>query len=348
MPVSRRTLTLVLASVLALAMTVIAAASRVPYVALAPGPTYNTLGQFDGKPIVAVTGRPTYEATGNLNMTTISVVPKLTLAQALRGWWQHDLAVVPRDVIYPPDRTDDEVREQDQAAMRESHETATSAAMHELGIPGTTHVVVAKVEKGAPSSGKLKDGDELVAIDGAKVTGAKQLRQLIGRRDAGEPVRVSYLRGGTRADVTITTAATKDADGSVRPVIGVQTRERTDYPVKVSISLSDVGGPSAGLMFALAILDKLEPGSLTGGRFIAGTGTIDTDGEVGPIGGIQQKLIAAEAKGASAFLVPAGNCSEAVVDPPDGLTLIKVANLKGALAELRKLESGAPTTPCAA
>ena len=348
MPVSRRTLTLVLASVLALVMTVLAAASRVPYVALAPGPTYNTLGQYDGKPIVSVTGRPTYAATGNLNMTTISVVPKLTLAQALRGWWQHDLAVVPRDVIYPPDRTDDEVREEDQAAMRESHETATSAAMHELGIRGTTHVVVAKVEKDAPAGGKLKDGDELVAIDGAKVTDAKQLRQLIGKRQPGDPVRVGYLRSGRTGEVTITTASTKDDSGAVRPVIGVQTRERTDYPVKVSISLSDVGGPSAGLMFALAILDKLEPGSLTGGKFIAGTGTIDTGGEVGPIGGIQQKLIAAKKKGAAAFLVPAGNCDEAVADPPEGLTLIKVATLKAALSELRKLESGAPTTPCAA
>jgi PDZ domain-containing protein len=251
-------------------------------------------------------------------------------------------------VIYPPDRTDEEVREEDQAAMRESQDTATAAAMRQLGVPGTVHVVVAKVEDKAPAQGRLKSGDELVAIDGAAVTDAKQLRRLIGQRDAGEPVRVTYRRGGKSIDVTIVTATAKDKDGSTRPVIGVQTRERTDYPIKVTISLKDVGGPSAGLMFSLAIVDKLEPGSLTDGKFIAGTGTIDSDGEVGPIGGIQQKLIGARRKGAEVFLVPAANCAEALSGPPDGLKLVKVSTLKSALSELGKLRSGAPTTPCTA
>ena len=345
---SRRTLTLLLATLLAVAMTLVAAVATVPYVALAPGPTYNTLGEHNGKPVVSVSGRPTYDDTGHLNMTTISVVTRLTLVQALHGWFQHDLAVVPRDVIYPPDRTDEEVREEDQAAMRESQDTATAAAMRQLGVPGTVHVLVAKVEDKAPAQGRLKAADELVAIDGSPVTDAKQLRRLIGQRRPGETVRVTYRRAGRTADVTIVTGTATEKDGSTRPVIGVQTRERTDYPIKVTISLKDVGGPSAGLMFSLAIVDKLEPGSLTDGRFIAGTGTIDSDGEVGPIGGIQQKLIGARRKGAEVFLVPAANCAEALSGPPDGLKLVKVSTLKTALTELGKLRSGAPTTPCAA
>jgi PDZ domain-containing protein len=336
----------VLASVLALVMTLAAAVARVPYVALAPGPTYNTLGEHDGKPVISISGRKTYDDTGHLNMTTISVVTRLTLVQALRGWFQHDLAVVPRDVIYPPDQSDEQVREEDQAAMRDSQESATAAAMNELGVQGTTHVVVAKVEGKAPATGKLAAGDELVAIDGTAVTDAKQLRELIGRRDPGQPVRVTYARAGRTAEVTLTTAATTQQDGTTRPVIGVQTRERTDYPIKVTIALSDVGGPSAGLMFALGILDKLEPGSLTKGRFIAGTGTIDRDGKVGPIGGIQQKLIGAHDKGARVFLVPADNCAEALDNPPRGLKLVKVGTLDEALTELEHLGSGAPTTPC--
>lgn len=343
---SRRTLTLLLASLLAVGMTLVAAVARVPYVALAPGPIFNTLGQYDGKPVVSVTGRKTYEDTGNLSLTTISVVTRLTLIEALKGWFEHDLAVVPRDVIYPPDRTDEEVREQDKAAMRDSQDTATTAALRQLGVPGKVHVVIDGVDAKAPAAGRLKADDELVSIDGTRVTDSKQLRELIGRRKPGDPVRVSYLRGGRAADLTLVTSSATNKDGSVRPVIGVQTRERTDYPVKVSISLMEVGGPSAGLMFALAILEKLQPGSLTDGRFIAGTGTIDNDGEVGPIGGIQQKLIGARAKGATVFLVPAGNCAEAVSGPPDGLTLIRVDTLKSALTELQKLRSGAATTPC--
>ena len=343
---SRRTLTLLLASLLAVAMTLVAAVARVPYVALAPGPTFNTLGQLDGKPVISVVGHKTYDDGGHLNMTTISVVSRLTLVQAVRGWFEHDLAVVPRDVIYPPDRSDEEVRKEDQEAMRDSQDSATTAALRELGVPGTLHVLVAEVEAKAPAQGKLKAADELVAIDGTRVTSAAQLRQLIGRRSPGDPVRVSYLRGGKPGDATIVTASAKNKDGSVRPVIGVQTKERTDYPIKVTISLRDVGGPSAGLMFALAILDKLEPGSLTYGRFIAGTGTIDADGKVGPIGGIQQKLIGARRKGATVFLVPADNCAEALSGPPDGLKLIKVSSLEGALGELQKLHAGTPTTPC--
>jgi PDZ domain-containing protein len=344
--VTRRTLTLLLASVLAIGLTLVAAVARVPYVALAPGPTYNTLGEHQGKPVISVAGRQTYPDTGHLNMTTISVVTQLTLVQALRGWFQHDLAVVPRDVIYPPDQSDDQVRAEDQAAMRESQDVATTAALRELGVPGTTRVLVGSVTAKAPAEGKLKADDQLTAVDGTAVTSAKQLRELIGRRTPGQPVRISYLRGGRPAEVTVVTSSTTEANGAVRPVIGVQTTERTDYPIKVSISLSDVGGPSAGLMFALGILDKLEPGSLTNGRFIAGTGTIDGDGHVGPIGGIQQKLIGARSKGAEVFLVPAANCTEALSGPPKGLKLIKVATLKGALGELQKLQSGAATTPC--
>jgi PDZ domain-containing protein len=345
--VSRRTLTLLLASVLALAMTLVVAVARVPYVALAPGPTFNTLGADDsGKPVISIKGRPTYDDTGHLNMTTISVVTRLTLAQALRGWLRHDLAVVPRDVIYPPDETDDQVRQQDAADFRASQTSATTAALRYLGVNGTVHVLVDKVTKDSPATGKLKAGDEFLAVDGKPVKDSKNLRALIGTRQPGQTVRLRILRAKKTVDVTVGTAAATEKDGSVRPVIGVELRERVDYPFQVTISLGDIGGPSAGLMFALGIVDKLEPGSLTDGRFIAGTGTIDDDGVVGPIGGIQQKLIGADRKGADVFLVPAANCKEALTDPPKGLKLVKVSSLKGAVAELHNLDTGAATTPC--
>jgi PDZ domain-containing protein len=345
--VSRRTLTLLLASVLALAMTLVVAVARVPYVALAPGPTFNTLGADDsGKAVISVSGHPTYTDNGHLNMTTISVVTRLTLAQALRGWFRHDLAVVPRDVIYPPNESDQQVRQQDAADFKASQTSATTAALRYLGVNGTVHVLVDKVTKGSPADGQVQAGDEFVAVDGQKVTDAKRLRALIGTRQPGQPVRLTLLRAKKTLDVTVGTTSTKDKDGTVRPIIGVETRERTDYPFQVTISLGDIGGPSAGLMFALGIVDKLQPGSLTDGRFIAGTGTIDDDGVVGPIGGIQQKLIGARRKGATVFLVPADNCKEALSSPPAGLKLVKVSSLKSALSELHNLDTGAATTPC--
>jgi PDZ domain-containing secreted protein len=344
--VSRRTLTLLLSSVVALALVLVVAVVRVPYVALAPGPTFNTLGTDRGTPVISVTGHVTYDDNGHLNMTTISLVSPLTLAQALRGWLRHDYAVVPREVIYPPDQTADQVRKQDAADFKASQSSATTAAMRYLGVKGTVHVVVESVDKKAPANGLVQAGDEITDVDGAAVPDAKGLRTLIGKRSPGQSVRLGLLRKGKRVEVTVGTAATTDKDGTVRPVIGVTTSERTDYPFQVRISLADIGGPSAGLMFALGIIDKLQPGSLTDGRFIAGTGTIDDDGNVGPIGGIQQKLIGARQKGATVFLVPSDNCAEALSSPPHGLRLVKVTSLRSALSELHKLDTGQPTTPC--
>jgi PDZ domain-containing protein len=344
--VSRRTLTLLLSSAIALVLVLVVAVVRVPYVALAPGPTFNTLGAYQGTPVIKVTGHATYDDTGNLNMTTISVVVPLTLAQALRDWFRHDYAVVPREAIYPSDKSTDEVRKEDEADFKASQSSATTAALRYLGYKGTVRVIANSVRKGAPADGVVKPGDVIVSVDGKAVTGPKQLVDLITARKPGEPARLELLRGGKTLSVTLRTAAMTEKDGSVRPVIGVTPAERVDFPVKVTISLGDIGGPSAGLMFALGIIDKLEPGSLTNGRFIAGTGTIDDAGVVGPIGGIQQKLIGAKRKGATVFLVPAANCAEALSSPPDGLKLVKVSSLRGALSELHKLETGAVTTPC--
>lgn len=344
---SRRALTLLLTSVLAVALVLVVAVVQVPYVALIPGPTYNTLGQDDaGKPVIAVSGRPTYPDNGHLNMTTIRVVTPLTLVEALRGWFRQDYAVVPRDVVYPPNETDAQVRLQDQAAFKDSQSSATAAALRYLGVKGTVRVLVGKVQQGAPAAGLVRVGDQIVSVDGQPVTDASRLRALIGTRTPGQPVRLSLRRAGRVVDVSVGTAAVTQKDGSVRAVIGVETQERTDFPVQVTISLGDIGGPSAGLMFALGIVDKLEPGSLTHGRFIAGTGTIDAQGAVGPIGGIQQKLIGARSQGATVFLVPAANCAEALSSPPSGLRLVKVTSLRDAVTELDNLGSGAATTPC--
>ncbi len=343
--VSRRTLTLLLATLLSLGLTGGAVEARVPYVALGPGPTFNTLGEDDGTPVIAITGRPTFPTDGHLELTTVGVQSQLTLLGALRGWFARDLAVVPREVVYPPGSTDAQVEEKNNELMRTSQSSATSAAARQLGFP-VAEVTVAEVAAEAPAAGRLVVGDVLTSLDDAPLRDAAELRALIGKKQIGQPVRVGFRREGRADSVEILTAASK-GEGPPRPVIGVVTQEKPlDAPFSVTISLEDVGGPSAGLMFTLGILDKLDELSQTGGKFIAGTGEISADGTVGPIGGITQKLIAAKAKGAVAFLVPADNCDEARRQPPEDLPLVRVASVADALAGLEAVRTGAEPVLC--
>lgn len=343
---SRRALTLLLASLLALGLTLTAAVARVPYVALGPGPTYDTLGTVDtGEPVLEIEGRRTYPTDGHLDLTTVGVQARLTLAQALRGWFATDLAVVPREVVFPPDRTDEQVDQENAAAMEESQSNALLAAARELGFR-VTEVRVQELNDDSPAAGRLRAGDVLTEVDGTQVRDAAELRALISDRTPGDPVRITYERGGRTASVDVVTRSA-GGDGERRPVIGVLTEEEPlDVPFDVTINLEEVGGPSAGLMFALGILDKLDAASLTGGKYIAGTGEISPDGSVGPIGGITQKLLAAKRKGAVAFLVPQDNCAEAVAGAPDGLTLVKVGTIGEALTGLQALRRGQEPVGC--
>ena len=339
---SRRTLTQLLSTLLATVLVGAGLVAQVPYVSLGPGPTFNTLGVQDGKPVISITGRQTYDTPGNLDLTTVGVDPSLTLGEALQGWFRADEAVVPRDLVFPPGQTDEQVDAANARAMGESQDAATTAALAALGI--AVAAAVGAVTPGSPAEGQLRADDVLTTVDGEAVRDPAQLRALIGQRAVGEPVQVGYRRGSTPGTATLTTASSGETPP--RPVIGVETR--VDYPFTVDIALEEVGGPSAGLMFALGIVDKLGPESLTGGRYVAGTGEIDPDDAVGPIGGIQQKVVAARGKGAELFLVPAANCADAVASAPDGLRLARVATLGEALTALERVRSGGEPVACTA
>ena len=342
---SRRTLTLLLATLLAIGLAAGAGQARVPYVALGPGPMYNTLGETGGKPVIAIEGRATFPTDGHLDLTTVGVQSRLTLAGALAGWFARDLAVVPREVVYPPGQSDKQVEQQNTEAMRTSQDSAAAAAARQLGLR-VAEVSVAQIPSGAPASGLLQVGDVLTAVDGTPLRDAAELRSVVSAKKAGDTVRVSFVRAGAEGAVDIVTGSSDDG-GAPRPVIGVTPSEKpVDLPFDVTISLQEVGGPSAGLMFALGILDKLDEPSLTAGKYIAGTGEISANGAVGPIGGIPQKLVAAKANGAVAFLVPAGNCEEAAKQPPTGLPLLKVATLADALTGLEALRTGGQPVLC--
>lgn len=334
---SPRVVTLAAAGILVVVLAAVAALLPVPYVALSPGPTSDTLGVVGETQLIRIEGRTTYRTDGHLDLTTVSVLggprQRMDIVTALSGWLNDEVAIVPEEQVYPDDETAEEVEQQSAAEMIESQENATTAALRELGIPVTTRVVVDELSDDSPARGKLRPKDVVLAVDGQPAMGGSRLRELITAHEPGESVRITVQRDGKRVETSVTTVAADDG----RAIVGILTRDDADYPFKVEISLRDVGGPSAGLMFALGIVDKLTPGALTGGRHIAGTGTIDDEGKVDAIGGIPQKMIGAKEAGAEAFLVPEGNCAEAVETAPEGLRLLKVTTLKDSVAALDAL-----------
>ena len=311
-----------------------------PLVALGPGPTYDTLGDVNGAAVVTVDGLPTYPTTGHLNMTTVAVADRLTFVDVVHAWAAQDRQVVPRSVIFPPNKSDDQVREENTQQFASSETNAEVAAMTQLAIP--TRVVVGALVPDSPAAGALQVGDELVAVSGHAVGTPAAVSDALAATTPGQNVTVTYRRDGQERSADVALGRSGDrAQGllGVRPAVEPRSGD-------IKISLGDVGGPSAGLMFALAVVDKLSPGALTGGRFVAGTGAIDATGDVSPIGGIPFKMEAARDAGATVFLVPDQNCTEAAANAPAGLQLVRVTGLADAVHQLEALDGGAPAAAC--
>lgn len=343
---SRRTATLLVAGIGAFVLAVAGAVLPVPYVVLSPGPTINTLGDTSkGQPYLQITGHPVYRTTGNLNLVTVTFAggpgDEINLFQALQAWLQPHDAVVPQEEIFGSSTNSQQIQQQNAQQMTSSQQTATAAALTELKIPYQTDVSVAGIVKGMPAYGVLKPGDVLVAVDGHPVTGQQQAAGLISGRHPGSPVHLTVSRGGHTLTQQV---ATTNHGGKAE--IGVVVQDQFKFPLSVKIRIGDIGGPSAGMMFALGIIDKLSPDNLTGGRFIAGTGEIEPNGRVDPIGGIQQKLAGARHDGATVFLAPAGNCSDVKGAVPPGLRVIKVSTLDQAVHGLQALDAGKPAPSC--
>jgi Lon-like protease len=342
---SRRAATLLVAVAGVLIALGVAVAAPVPYVALTPGPTLNTLGALNGKPLIQVKGHRTYPTRGNLNMVTVSFLggpqTDFNIFAALRAWLSPNDAVVPESEIFTPGQTSQQVAREDTEEMADSQQTATAAALCQLNINFKTVDTVQATVKGMPAAGVLHPGDVISAVDGRPVTCRADAGTLIKARKPGAPVNLTIRRHGKTSHVRLSTA---DVQGE--PEIGVEIVESFVFPFTVAISVGDIGGPSAGLMFALGIIDKITPANLTGGRFIAGTGEIEADGTVDPIGGIQQKMAGARAADATIFLTPAANCPDTTGAVPAGMHLIKVSSLAGAIADLNALKAGKPVPSC--
>lgn len=320
----------------------------VPYAAEGKGPTFNTLGEADGTPVVEIEGEKEDKTSGNLNMTTVSVRTNLTLAQALGRWIKSDDTLVPLEQVLPKGQTPEQVFQQNAASFAASESNATTSAMNYLHRPLETSVL--EITDKSPAQNKLRIDDVVTKVDDKKITLPAELADAVKQHKPGDKVTLTVRRDGKEIRVPITLDETpkelRHNPHESGAFLGVTTVAQPAGDLKVRYNLNDVGGPSAGLMFSLAVVDKLSPGELSGGKFVAGTGTIDADGNVGPIGGITHKIRAAADAGAETFLVPAGNCQEAQSVSDAGAKLVKVDSLDSAVKNLEKINKGEEPETC--
>ena len=349
----RRVVTLAVSGTLLAGFAAGALFQPVPYAELTPGPTFDVLGTQDGTasgtPLISIAGRQTYPTTGQLRMVTVGVSEEsyqMPLGEALAGWLSTDEAIVPKDTIYPAGQTQQQSDAENTQEMTDSQDSAITAGLGALGIkPTGSEVVIADVGDGSPAAGKLLAGDVIDEVDGTPIPGGNagmtQVTDVIQKLTPGRQVTFEITRDDKKQTIT---TGTQNSGG--KAAVGIAIESENVFPFDVDIQLNNVGGPSAGMMFALGIIDKLTSTNLTGGRIIAGTGTIDAQGNVGAIGGIQMKTIGARDAGATVFLAPAGNCAEAKANQPAGLELVKVNTLQDALNALADIRAGKTPPLC--
>lgn len=342
--VSRRAVSSALAGASVAVLTGLLFVVHVPYAILSPGPVCNTVGPGNStcpavgaKQLITISpASADHPSRSRLGFTTVSVRDgEPSVAEALGAWLTSSEAVVPEEVIRPPGQSQQQVDRQNRQDMRKAQDSAVEAA--DAAVYG---VRVAKIQPGYPAAGVLQVGDVVQAVDGAQVYSAAGVVAATASTDPQRRYQLRILRAGVPRDVSLGRRPSTDASG--RLVFGVSL-EAAPAPARAQITLDPavIGGPSAGLMFALGVYDRLTGVQLTGDAVVAGTGTIDASGQVGPIGGIQQKLYAARhAFAAQFFLAPAGDCADARAATPRGLQVIKVSTLDDALNALADIRSG--------
>lgn len=302
----------------------------VPYVIEQPGPAIDVLGEYRDEQIVQIDGVETYPTDGSLMMTTVSVDGGpgyvVTPVDVVVSWFDRSRAVMPRELMFPPDQTREQTTLDNAVQMSTSQQGAVAVALEELGIEYEPVVMIAGVQQGAPADGHLEPGDVLLEIDGETAADLPGFQALVRDAEEGRALPITVRRDDQEVALEV---PTEIVDGT--PRLGVVLSEGYDFPMDVEIAVGDIGGPSAGMIFSLSVYDELTPGALTGGRAIAGTGTISPDGTVGSIGGIRQKMVGARDADAEFFLAPRDNCDQVLGYEPDGLEVVAVGSFDEAL-----------------
>ena len=327
-----------MSAVLFVVLAAVIALVPVPYVTWSPGGTHDLLGQVDGRDVISITGAETFPTSGQLRMTTVSVTSptsSLSLPEVLFSYWLPSREVLPRVAVYRPGEEPTDITEQETRLMNDAQSSAVVAGLRQSGVEVTTWPMVTSVSNSGPSSDILRPGDLIKAVDGKTTTTVQRVQEIIASHHVGEAVLFTVIRDGVVVRPTVTTRATvNDPD---KPIVGITLDIGYSYGPTVRFSIDpSIGGSSARLMFALAIHDRLTRPELAAGQVIAGSGTVDADGNVGPVGGVQEKLAGAARDGATVFLLPKANCSD-VGEATAGVRAVPVATLAEAVQALQQL-----------
>lgn len=316
----------------------------VPYLVASPGIALNTLGDHDDEPIIQVDGRESFQHDeGGLAMVTVQYVGgpshRIDLLTALSGWIAPTQAVLPEEAVFPPGRTVEEVSEDQTLMMDSSQKLAVAAALGHMDIEYSEVPVVRDVPEDMPANGVLTPEDVLMAVDGEPVDGQDDAAERIRDREPGDAVEITVNRDGESEELSVPTVD----DGEGNAVIGILIDSDMEFPFDVDISVGDIGGPSAGMMFSLGIIDRLSEESITGDHYVAGTGTITPQGEVGGVSGVAQKMVSAERQGAEYFLVAEESCPQTLESAARDIQAVPVETLDDATDSLAVIRDDGDT-----
>jgi PDZ domain-containing protein len=339
---TRQTWTAAISALLFVVLAAVIALVPVPFITWAPGATYDLLGKVSDADAISISGAAVYPTSGQLRMTTISVTApdsNLTLPEVLISYFMPDRVVLPREAVYRPGTSANDVNREESVLMTQSQTSAVVAALRAANVTVTELPMVYSVQNAGAAAGILEPGDLISAIDGTAVATPSDVVKAVKDRHVGQKVVFSIIRDRMPLQRSVTTTASTTTPDT--PSVGIDINIGYSYDPKVSFAVDpNVGGSSAGLMFSLAIYDRLTPGELVGEQVVAGTGSVTAAGVVGPIGGVAEKLAAASRDKATVFLLPRQNCVD-VTAVPAGIRLVPVTDLKGAIAALQMLSDPA-------
>jgi PDZ domain-containing protein len=343
--VTRQTWTAFVSALAFICLAVLLVVVPVPFVSWSPGGTRDTLGNVGQEPMINVQGIDTYPTTGRLDMTIVAITPadaQLSLPQALLAYWLPHRDALPREAVYAAGKSAEDVENEDADMMETAQDDAVVAALRADSRAVTAMPAIYSVTVGGPAHKLLLPGDLVVSVDGIATPDVEAVAKRIRAHSIGEKVRFVVIRDKVQTDVNVTTVES-NVQSDV-PVIGISLATGYRYDPDISFDLGQqIGGPSAGLVFALAIYDKITNGPLLADRHLAGTGKITPNGDVEAIGGVQEKIAAAEKAGAVAFFVPAGNCRD-LAGVRTNMALIKVGTLKNAIDAVQTLNVSGDTS----
>jgi Lon-like protease len=289
------------------------------------------------EPLVTIDGTPTTELDGETALLTV-LLRQQPLAPALGALADGRRSLRPLGEVFPPDVDREQRRLEERERFNRQFDIAAAVAAQAAGaeVELVTEVVVIDVLAGSPAQGILTRGDAVQAVDGAPIASAEELQSLVRAREVGDRLTLTIRHAGEVRDVTIELEGFGNPE---EPRMGVQIATAVDellLPFEVALAPDvRIGGPSAGLMVAITIYDLLSEEDLLAGRTVMGTGSLDADGRVGPVGGVPEKMVAAADDGADLVFVPALQLEDALSTAPDDLVVIGVDTFEEALEALR-------------